>query len=803
MLQGVSQQAEKDRAEGQIAAQTNCISDIVQGLRRRPGFQVLAELDDITTDFTLNDKTAVYSYARGDGTEEYIILSDTSGRVKVIDALTGNEETVTYDDATPNKAYLTSSDPSKYLRFHTIADTTFVLKTTRKVRMDSPTSPTQASEYVAYCQQANYGHTYQIWINGSKKAECTTASSVTITSTTQNKATTLSTVDVMNALVSGTATSLITPVSDLSTTLSSWTIDQQSDVVYLKDPGDNGYQAKADDGNHGNDLKIITNAVKSFEDLPKYAPEGYPIEVKGTGDEVFDNFWVKWEPASGSATHWGGDGSWQECIAPGLETSLDADTMPLTIVRDESGDFEVTAVDWVDRAAGDDSTNPLPSFVDTTVQDIGSFQNRLFFLTGENVVMTRAFDRLAWFAESVAAPAEDDPIDSASSDNQVTNLLYSLIFNGSLVVFSHNSQFIHPKDLPVKPADFAVASNTQYNVSPSVRPVATGNNIIFPTEFGQYTNVWEYNLDTLTGNPECEQNTKHVPRYISGNPIELIANTTTDYVFMRTDEDSNVIYVLQFYYKNKERQQLAWHKWNLPNVDTIYGMTLLGQKLYVIVERDGSYFLEFVDLSLPTTGDSQFEYFLDHYQARTVASGSWDLGGRTWNARVGRVGDVVGADVYIQGDGSTNEGFPVTDYLQTASYVYMNQPANAEIILGQRFTSDGEITKPYVRDSNGRPYTKPTIMEDVTYTVEQTGYVEFTIGHAAGVDYTETFNGMNLNHWQFKLGEASLLDTDITVPIRDHRELVTLGFSSDSHLGFRLMSMDWLVDMQTRGRRSQ
>jgi hypothetical protein len=804
LLQGVSQQAEKDRAEGQIGEQINCVSDIVQGLRRRPGTQVLKELSGLDSNFTINDKTAVYSYARGDGTEQYIMLLDTVGRVKVFDAITGSGKTVSYSQESANKTYLTATNPRQDLRFHTIADTTFVLNTTKTILSGSTFSPTVENEAICYCVQANYGHTYEIRINGIVRAQCTTAATVTVSSTTQNKANTLSTVDIMKALVDGTGTSLITAVSNLTTTLPSWTFTRKSDVLHIDAP--TGFQIAAEDGNHGNDLKAITNSVKSFEDLPKYAPKHYPIEISGTGDEVFDNFWVKWEPASGSATYWDGDGIWQECVAPGYKLDFDVTTMPLTIVRQGDGSFNVEQAAWVDRAAGDGVTNPFPSFVNNTARDIGSFQNRLYMMSGENIVMTRAFDKLAWFAESAAAPADDDPIDSASSDNQVTDLLHSLIFNGSLIAFSHKSQFIHPAEIPVKPADFAVSSNTQFDVSPSVRPVATGNNIVFPTEFGEYTNVWEYNLNTLTGNPECESNTKHVPKYIAGDPIELVANTTTDYVFLRTDGNGgNDIYVMQFYYKNKERQQLAWHKWEFPNVDTIYGMTLIGQKLFLVLERDESYFLEFIDLSLPTTNESEFEYFLDHSVIRTAVGGSWDLGGETWTSRIDKRDLATGADVFVQSTGCANEGFLVQKYYSTEAtdWVYLQEPAGVDVLMGHRFTSSGEITKPYVRDQNNRPYTKPTIMEDVTYSVENTGFLKFLVDHAAGVDYEQVFNGMNLNHWQFKIGVASLIDTDIIVPVRDHRELVTLRFESDHHLGFSLMSMDWLVDMQTRGRRSR
>ncbi len=799
LIQGVSQQHPKDRAEGQNSAQVNCISDVVEGLRRRPAFKVLAELTGISTGFTLNSNTAVYSYSRGDGTEEYIFLIDTAGNIKVYDAFTGIEKTVT----NTNQSYLVDSNPRQNLRFHTIGDTTFCLNTNTDIEMDSTSaSPGLANEAILYAVRASYGHTYKVLIDDVVKASVTTPTTVTISSTTQNKQLNLSSSDIMDSLVNGTTRSGWTVASNLTSTLPTWTFDLKEDVCHVSAPV--AFQISTSDGNHGNDLKGERNVVRAFEDLPKFAPKDYKIQITGTGDERFDNYWVKWKPDNDSSTNWAGSGEWQECIGPGLEVSIDADTMPTTIRRKADGTFENVVAEWVDRAAGDADTNPEPSFIGTTAQDIGSYQNRLFMLTGENVVMTRAFDQLAWFAESVAQAADDDPVDSASSDNQVTDLMHAVIFNGSFVVFSNNAQFIHPGDVSVLPATFSVSSDTKFNVSPLIKPVVTGTNIMFPTDFGDYVNVWEYNLNSITGSPQCESTTKHIPRYIKGNPLQMVANTTTDYVFVRTDEDDTKIYVQQFYTKNRERAQLAWHEWDIPNCDALYSMTLLNQRLFTLVQRGSSVFLEYVDLSLPPATNSAYELYLDHYYSDVVEHGAWEISGREYVNRIPV--NEADIDTFVQGGGCRNEGFLITQYEVDSGYVYCNvadDPDVAYIISGYRFTSSGTVTNPFIKDSNDRPYTRQTIIEDVTFNVQRTGWIVFTIAHAAGEDYTETFNGQVLNNWQFNIGEVSLLDKDLYLPVRDYRELVTLSFSSDHHLGFAIMSMDWLCRMQTRGRRSR
>ena len=801
LLQGVSQQHPKDRAEGQIGAQVNCISDVVEGLRRRPSVIALSDLSGIATGFTLDDDTAIYSYSRGDGTEEYIILVDTSGNIKIYDAFTGAAKTVTNNNAT----YLATSSPRSDLRFHTIGDTTFVLNTTQTIAMDATTtSDAQVGTALVYTIKASYGKVYKIIVEGTVYASIQTPSQVTISSTVQDKTAGLSTNQVMDSLVNGTARggwTITTYLNSGAFATAGYSWELQDDVCYVARDNGTDFDITVTDGNNNNDLRHVKNAVQAFERLPKYAPDGYKLEVTGLGDEKIDNYWVKWVSENTDVARWAGSGYWQECEAPDIDIDLDEDTMPTQIVREADGSFTNDVAAWVSRAAGDDETNPQPSFVGSTGTDIGSYQNRLFILTGENIVMTQAFDQLNWWAASVAAPSDDDPIDSASSDNQVTDLLHSTVYNGALVLFSNNAQFIHEKDTVATPATFAVSADSKFNVSPNVKPVTTGSYIVFPTDFGNYTNVWEYNINTLTGAPQCESTTKHVPRYLDGAPVQMEANTTTDYVFVRTDADDTAIFVYQFYSKDEKRAQLAWHKWTFDSCDKIYNMTLLNQRLFLVTERDSTVYLEYIDLSLPLSEGSDFEIFLDHCYSDQVTSGSYSIGGKNYTARVPL--QETNITTFVQGTDGSNTGMRILSYTIDSGYVYCNMPANSYVLQGYPFWSTGTLTNPYIRDVQGRPYTKKTIMEEISVNVQKTGYLTMEVEHGAGATYTQDFNGILINHWQYKIGQASELDTDIYLPIRDYRELVTVNFKSNHHLGFALMSMDWRCRMTSRGRRSQ
>ena len=61
--------------------------------------------------------------------------------------------------------------------------------------------------------------------------------------------------------------------------------------------------------------------------------------------------------------------------------------MPIVIQRTATTTFTVKQFTYADRAVGDDTTNPIPSFVGKRINKVLFFRNRLAFLAGENVIM--------------------------------------------------------------------------------------------------------------------------------------------------------------------------------------------------------------------------------------------------------------------------------------------------------------------------------------------------------------------------------------------------------------------------------
>ena len=87
---------------------------------------------------------------------------------------------------------------------------------------------------------------------------------------------------------------------------------------------------------------------------------GILLRVTNGDDVNADDVYVEFKTTNNQAR---GPGVWEETIAPGLKFEIDETTMPHQLVRQANGIFKYEPVNWDDRVVGDDTTNPIPSFI--------------------------------------------------------------------------------------------------------------------------------------------------------------------------------------------------------------------------------------------------------------------------------------------------------------------------------------------------------------------------------------------------------------------------------------------------------
>lgn len=689
-IQGISQQPPAVRLDGQCTDMENMVPDVVDGTKTRMGSTHIARLMG-----SGDDTMATHHYRRGDGQEEYFFVAQLGGIPKIFDKQ-GRQCTVTSQDAP--MTYLSEvTIPREDIQFMTIADVTFVLNRKKIVKAGTAKSPKLGATALVFSAFGQYQTTYKIIINGAIAATYMTESGGN-----PDDASTIRTEHI---------------ASELFTSLQTWSgvgdyiVSLDGTVITItRNDGDTTFNVSTEDGSKGRDLVAIKYKVTSTDLLPSRAPVGYKVQVWPTGSKPESRYWLEAEAKEGNLV------SWRETIGADLILGFDKATMPYIIERTGFvggiAQFTFRQGDWVNRQVGDDVTNPLPSFIDTDVpQTIGSMfmvQNRMCFTAGEAVISTRTSYFFDFFRQTATSAIATDPFDVYSDASEVYQLRHSVSLDGDTVLFADSSQFILPGDKPLTKENALLRPTTTFEVNTKVRPVATGESIMFATTEGAYSSIREYYTDSYSDTKKAQPITSHVSKLLEGNIIRMVASSNINRLFVMTGKDKNIVYVYDWLWQGTEKVQSAWHKWVYPVDDKVRAMFYSRNTLYLLIDRGTTgLFLESYDMGDELEAGLTDRVRMDRQANLTFTydaqEGTWTSGVLPYTPTEMDKLDCVITDGW---EGYVGGAF-LFDYNpdNTLTTTFeLNDPSIgiAEVRVGQWYSAEFEPTQVVIKDSQER-----------------------------------------------------------------------------------------------------
>jgi hypothetical protein len=333
---------------------------------------------------------------------------------------------------------------------------------------------------------------------------------------------------------------------------------------------------------------VLTGEVVSIEKLPETAPEGALYRVTGSTSGTFTSFYVIRRGAV-----------WDECVAPGIQNAIDAVTMPHCLVREADGTFTFAPFSWSPRRVGDEGTNAKPTFIGRTINGLFFYQNRLGFLSDENVIFSAAGDFGNFWRTTVLDYIDSDVVDVAASstgaDGKVSILRNVIAFQDGLLVSSDQTQFsVTNGEDGLTPSSVAIRAVTHYEVNNRVRPVAVGTEVYFVSDGSGGTTTWEYSRLQDAEATSAADITAHVKGLIPSGVRTLTAAPDLNALFIGNGSDR--LFVYQLYWNGNEKILSSWRRWQMPG-DVLATAYLDGQ-LYLLLQRDGKVSIERLDLRL-------------------------------------------------------------------------------------------------------------------------------------------------------------------------------------------------------------
>jgi hypothetical protein len=239
---------------------------------------------------------------------------------------------------------------------------------------------------------------------------------------------------------------------------------------------------------------------------------------------------------------------------------------------------------WAGRAAGDDFTNPFPSFVGKTINDIFFFKNRLGLLTDSNVIFSEADEYYNFFRTTTQQLLDSAPIDVGLSHTKVAILKHAKAFQEKLMLFSDTSQFVLRGQDVLSPKTVAISPVSEYDVSDQVEPLALGNYIYFPFKRDNYEGMYEYFVDNNTEVFTAQEITEQVPRYIRSNVQRMAGSPIQNVICLKSDRgtEQDTLYVYKYFWSNNEKVQSAWQKFEFGHCTNICGFEFIDSTLYML-----------------------------------------------------------------------------------------------------------------------------------------------------------------------------------------------------------------------------
>ena len=509
-----------------------------------------------------------------------------------------------------------------------------------------------------------------------------------------------------------------------------WTVkyDAGESIVYISN-SQRPFTVEFTDGKGDSYVVPINGSdeVPSFGKLPgsKHpdSDTGFVAKVSGDKDTGQDDYYVEW---TGSVWKESARPKYPAVNAKKCRKSLDATTLPLRLYKAfgtvngvaDSIYFILKTVPWEDRAVGDDTINPFPSFAnyDETefsdglfvINDIFFHRNRLGFISDENVILSSAANYYEFFATTVLSVLDTAVIDVAVSNNQVAILKSAIPFQENLLLFSDLQQFKLSSDQFLTPTSVTVDVATNFETSTVAKPVPAGKTIFFPFLRGAYSGIREYFIEIASETNDANEITSHVPELMEGTVAKLAVSSNEEVLCVLGNTDRKKLYVYKYYYADKEKLQSSWSTWSFDG--DIVDMSFLGSVAFLLIRRGTQIYLEKMNLSVDNATnimDDKIEVRLDRrVRLQNGISASDQLSDFYTDVQhdavatttISKLGEEYGTKIKIDAVGVT-----LTDSTPTPSGAWQADQTHTNVTQTSTSGSGSGMKFNITTDSNGDP----------------------------------------------------------------------------------------------------
>tara|TARA_Y100001938_G_scaffold151006_1_gene245025 strand:- start:646 stop:3456 length:2811 start_codon:yes stop_codon:yes gene_type:complete len=548
-------------------------------------------------------------------------------------------------------------------------------------------------------------------------------------------------------------------------------------------------------------MRVMQTEINDVTKLPVQCKHGAIVKIANTRMSDEDDYYVKFVGENGKS----GPGQWTEVAEPGIVKSLNASTMPHMLQRQADGDFLVKQYTWADREIGDNTTNPIPSFVGQKINRVLFFRNRLVILAGENVVTSRpgSIATPNFWSDTALTVSAVDPIDISCASVYPSDLFDAIEINTGLLCFSTNAQFLLSSDDTVMNPDTAkLRAVSWFNYNKVIPPVSLGQTTGYVDNSNKYSRFMEMANIVREGEPAVVNTSKIVPTLLPKD-IDLFTNSReNNFVFFgKTNSDE----VIGFRYLNQadKRLQSSWFKWKFNNPIKYHFCV---EDCYYLLDTDN--FLQKVNMIQADADpsidqdDTNYLIHLDNYT--TVGSGSFSSTTNltTFTNQSDWIDDVTtpnGTLVVVDTNSSTaREGrYAECTVINSDDFTVPGDWSSATLNIGYLYDYQVDFPRFYLQkaseDAVQSDINSKLTVHRMKLNFGKIGLYETTLTRVGKDAYTEIYESTDLD--EYDASDAPYLAEKIKdIPIYERNLNVDVTLKSAHPAPATLRSMSWEGD---------
>ena len=325
------------------------------------------------------------------------------------------------------------------------------------------------------------------------------------------------------------------------------------------------FTISAKGGKDNSKLVVFQDQVDNVGQLPNNSYQGHLVKVMNSQSEN-DTYFAEFQADNGSS----GPGYWLEALDPSKSTGLNAETMPHELLNTAVNQFTFKRIYWDPRNKGDDTTNSHPSFVGAEIEQAFFHNNRLGFLSIDNVSLSQSGKYFNFYHVSALTVTDADPVDLSTSTIRPAALHAVIPTTQGLVLFSKNQQFLMASANGIlTPTTTTIRTISNYEMDTQVDPVDAGTNINFISKTPSYTRIFGMVTRGQDENPQILDVGRVVNEWVPATVDTFIASPQNQFIAM-SSQSSRKVYFYRTYGDGEKNLVEAWFNWELPgNAQTI------------------------------------------------------------------------------------------------------------------------------------------------------------------------------------------------------------------------------------------